>query len=148
MAADITRLHWETMRTKHEFLTDDRGDLWRYPSPAIDQVYYGHLHNGVLIRENYSRHHSTIDTVADFKATLRAGPYVWPGGYPLFFITSDGGALSFESARECAYEIMHSIRHGINDGWRVVACEVNYEDSDLYCDHSGKPIESAYGEAE
>jgi len=34
-----------------------------------------------------------INTVKDFGEALRNGPYAWPGGYPLFFITADGGAL-------------------------------------------------------
>ena len=135
---------WEIMSMNRpepkRYMTHDDGSLFRFDNPG----QYGIA--GKTIRENYARYHRTIDSVADFKATLRAGPYAWPGGYPLFFITSDGGALSFESARECAYEIMHSMRHDIDDGWRVVACEANWEDTDLYCDHSGKPIESAYGE--
>ena len=31
-------------------------------------------------------------------------------------------------------------------GWRVIACDVNWEDENLYCAHSGKRIESAYCE--
>ena len=95
-----------------------------------------------------SHTHPTIKTGKDFRETIRAGAYTWPGGYPLFFITSDGAALSFESAKENAHRIIGSIRSRSRDGWRVVACAVNWEDIDLYCDHSGKPIESAYGEPE
>lgn len=36
-------------------------------------------------------HELTID---DLKAHLEADKYAWPGGYPLFFITSDGAARS------------------------------------------------------
>lgn len=92
--------------------------------------------------------HSIIKTGKDFRETIRAGAYAWPGGYPLFFITSDGAALSFDSAKENARHIIDSIRNKSKDGWRVIGCDVNWEDSDLYCDHSGKPIESAYGETE
>ena len=98
------------------------------------------------IRTNYKLHHRSIDSVADLKATLRAGAYAWPGGYPLFFITSDGAALSFDSARENLPQVIWSIANGVNDGWRVVACDINYEDGDLTCDHSGKQIESAYAD--
>jgi hypothetical protein len=35
-----------------------------------------------------------------FNKDLEAGPYAFPGGYPRFFITADGEALSFESARK------------------------------------------------
>lgn len=99
------------------------------------------------MRQNYSRGHTRIKTVADLKATIRHGEFAFPGGYPLYFVTSDGASLSFETARAEFQQIADSIRHGINDGWRIVACVVNYEDSELVCAHSGKPIDSAYGES-
>jgi hypothetical protein len=37
-------------------------------------------------------------------------PYAWPGGYPRFFITNDGEALSFAAARENQLLIEQSIR--------------------------------------
>lgn len=111
----------------HEF----EGDLWR---------------DNQIIRENYAKHHRAITGVDDLKATLRAGQWAWPGGYPLFFITSDGAALSFESVREEFYQCCYSSRHGLNDGWRIVGCDINYEEVDLVCDHSSKPIQCAYSE--
>lgn len=86
-------------------------------------------------------------TTHGVKAALRQGPFAWPGGYPCFFITSDGATLSFEAVRENFRSVIYSIRHRSNDGWRVVAVDVNWEDPDLYCDHTGKRIESAYAEA-
>jgi len=130
---------------KHEFRIFE-GDLYRYDMPAQNTGYYGLSNGEVLLRENYAIQHHAIDSVADLKATLRAGPYAWPGGYPLYFITSDGAALSFESVRAELYQVIYSIRHSLSDGWRVVACEANYEDAGLVCDHSGERIESAYGE--
>lgn len=73
-------------------------------------------------------------------------PYAWPGGYPLYFITSDCAALCHDCARKHGRAVIDSIRTRANDGWRVVAQDVNWEDSALYCDHCSKPIESAYGE--
>lgn len=88
-----------------------------------------------------------ISYVWDFNKALAIGPYAWPGGYPHFFITADGGALSFKSAEENAAEIRDAIiANDKSGGWRVVAMDVNWEESDLYCDHSGKRIESAYAE--
>ena len=85
-------------------------------------------------------------TVAQFNADL-AEPYAWPGGYPRYFITSDGGALSYGAANENARLIAQAIEDkDSTGGWCVVACEVNWEDPDLYCDHSGGRIESAYAE--
>jgi hypothetical protein len=77
---------------------------------------------------------------------LRAGPFAWPGGYPLYFICEDGGVLSFESARSEFGNIADSIRRDISDGWRVVGCDINLEDSQLICDHTGARIPSAYAE--
>jgi hypothetical protein len=47
----------------------------------------------ITVREHYAHTHQTIDTGREFRETLRAGAYAWPGGYPLYFITSDGAAL-------------------------------------------------------
>jgi hypothetical protein len=98
------------------------------------------------IRANYQQQHRAINTVADLKATLRAGQYAWPGGYPLYFITSDGAALSFQTVRAEFGLVVDSVRECLADGWQVVACDVNWEEFDLIDDHSGNPIESAYGE--
>lgn len=88
----------------------------------------------------------TINTPFDFARAIKQGPYAWPGGYPLYFITSDGAALSFDYAKENAKLICDAIRERDSSGWRVVACEVNWEDPSLFCE-SGVRIESAYAEA-
>jgi hypothetical protein len=85
-----------------------------------------------------------IKTKEDFATALNNGPYAWPGGYPLYFITNDGGCLSFKAAVENKSIIQQSIEEALNDGWWVVAVEVNWEDT-IYCDHTGEVIESAYG---
>lgn len=85
-------------------------------------------------------------TVEQFLADLEQ-PYAWPGGYPRFFICSDGAALSFNAARQNKELILDAVQEQDNhSGWRVVACEVNWEDTDLICDHDGTRIESAYGD--
>ena len=89
-----------------------------------------------------------IKTTKDLKTALKNGQWAWPGGYPLYFITSDGAALSFDAVRSEYRQVISAIRHGLDDGWRVVSCEINWEDSDLYCDHTGQPIQSAYGDDE
>ncbi len=85
-------------------------------------------------------------TTSELKETLRSGKYTWPGAYPLFFITSDGAALSFEAVRENLRSVLWSMKNQVNDGWRVVQTEVNWEDGELYCEHTGERIESAYSE--
>ena len=89
-----------------------------------------------------------IKNVTDLRNVLNAGPYAWPGGYPVFFVTSDGAALSFESVSDEIESVTDSIENKIDDGWRVIATDINYEDSNLFCDHSGERIESAYGDDE
>jgi hypothetical protein len=87
-----------------------------------------------------------IHTTNDLKNAIRSGPYAWPGGYPLYFITSDGAALSFDAVKENYRIILQSVKHKMRDGWQVVAFEINWEEPDLFCEHSGKRIDSAYCE--
>ena len=89
-----------------------------------------------------------IQTVSEFRAAMRQGPYAWPGGYPLFFVTEDGEALSFAAVRAERRLVLEAVAgRDNNGGWRVIALEVNWEDESLTCAHTGKAIESAYGEA-
>lgn len=87
-------------------------------------------------------------TISDFRRDSRNGPYAWPGAYPVYFICNDGEALSFAAAKENRRLILESIRDDSRDGWQVIAAEINWEDIDLYCSHSGETIESAYGESQ
>ena len=89
-----------------------------------------------------------IKTISDFRAAIRNGAYAWPGGYPCYFITSDDMALSFEAAKQERRNIIDSIANHLNDGWRIVGVDINWEDGELFCCHTGKRIESAYAEAE
>ena len=87
-------------------------------------------------------------TADQFAADLKE-PYAWPGGYPRFFVCSDGAAISFKTAQQQRWQIRHAIR--ANDrttGWQVVGCVINWENPALYCDHTGERIESAYAEDE
>jgi hypothetical protein len=89
-----------------------------------------------------------IKSISDFRAAIRNGAYAWPGGYPCYFVTSDGEALSFEAAKQERRNIIDSIANHLNDGWRVVGVDINWEDGELTCVHTGKRIESAYAEEE
>lgn len=86
--------------------------------------------------------------VAAFDAAIESGPYAWPGGYPVYFVTNDGAALSYAAAQAESELIRASIAEGLNDGWRVTAAAINWEDDSLYCDHTGAKIEPAYGEGD
>jgi hypothetical protein len=88
-----------------------------------------------------------IKTVQDFDKALEYGPYAWPGGYPRYFICADSDVLSFKAAQDNADEIRNAIASDdVYSGWRVVAIDINWEDTDLFCSHSNMRIESAYGE--
>jgi hypothetical protein len=87
-----------------------------------------------------------INNSADLKAALRQGQYSWPRGYPCYFIADDGAALSFEAVRENYILVLRAVREQNNDGWRVIAVDVNWDDEDLTCAHTNKIIPSAYGE--
>jgi hypothetical protein len=113
-----------------DFLAADDGNLYRSPDYARP------------VRVNYRRHHRTIQTVAELKATLRAGPYAWPGGYAVFFVASDGAALSFAAVRDNFRQCAESIRGRLRDGWQIVAAgtTAELEEAEL-CAHTGQPIE-------
>lgn len=99
-------------------------------------------------RKDFQVTHNLITDTAQFKATLRNGAYAWPGGYPLYFITADGEALCFKCAKENAKQIMSNQFDNWHYDWRVIGCEVNWEDNDLQCCHCNSKIESAYGSDE
>lgn len=81
-------------------------------------------------------------------ALLLNGPYAWPGGYPLYLLTADGEPLSFEAAKQEYNQIEFAMRHNLRrDQWMVIGVEINYEDEELVCCHTGKKIECAYGKA-
>ena len=68
--------------------------------------------------------------------------YAWPGGYPLFYTTEDGGIL----CPKCCNENKELLNDEYDSQWFVIAYDVNYEYGELYCDHCNEKIESAYGE--
>ena len=97
------------------------------------------------LRAVYGRSVTCIANAADVKSCLRAGPYAWPGGYPLYFVTRDGGALSFDAVQDNLALVLADMRDGSGD-WAVTAVDINYEDVELACDHTGEHIPSAYGD--
>lgn len=92
-----------------------------------------------------------INSISDYRAAIRNGAYAWPGGYPLYFVMSDGEAMSFAAGkkeRRCILEALRDYQTNKHErsGWRPVAIEVNWEVPDLYCAHTNERIESAYAE--
>lgn len=83
---------------------------------------------------------STSLRLADALARNR---YAWPGGYPAYAVTSDGGALCHNC---CAAERQLIGTTTGSDGWCVVGIDINWEQEDLLCDNCNALIESAYWE--
>jgi hypothetical protein len=89
-------------------------------------------------------------TLQEIKTALRNGPYAWPGGYPLFFISTEGDALSFEAVRKNWREVCrsHLNMQGGESNWHLISCEANWEDPNLICAETNERIPSAYAEPE
>lgn len=98
-------------------------------------------------------------TVREFLASLREGPYTSLGSYPKFWLTDDGETLSYAACKANCGRIARAIRgdelradrdparfYSSEPGWRVVACDANWEDPHMYCADTGERIESAYAE--
>lgn len=99
------------------------------------------------LRRDFKKHFAIIDTPSQLKATLRAGPVAWPGCYPLRFICDDGESLCFKCCRSELRQIIPAIVSQSRDSWRVIACDINYDDNDLICSNCNEQIKSAYGDA-
>lgn len=96
------------------------------------------------LRPNYARHHRAIWGLEDVKACLRAGPYTWPGGYECYFVTRDGGILSFEAAREEFDQIAWDFLNDTSTGWRAEAMMTAADtDAEVICDHTNRVIQEA-----
>lgn len=87
-----------------------------------------------------------INSISDFRRAVRNGPYAWPGGYPCYWIMSDGAACAFDVAKSERRNMLQALAWRDDSGWRPIALDINWEDSDLICAHTDAPIPSAYGE--
>lgn len=85
-----------------------------------------------------------IETLRQVRRAIRQ-PYAWPGGYPLYVVMADGEALSCEAARQEWRQIVYSTLHGLRDGWQALGVDVNWEDGELRCAHTGERIEAHMG---
>lgn len=98
------------------------------------------------VRWNYQISDANANTLTLVKAALRAGPYTGLGGYPLYFVTKDGAALSYDAVREQFAQVCYDHINDCSTGWRITGIQINYEDNEMVCDHTNKPIPSAYGD--
>ena len=81
--------------------------------------------------------------------------YAWPGGYPVYYIAREGyrndetGQLEFSQYDRTEFVCCADCAAGKSRRDIIlVASEVNWEDSSLYCDNCSERIESAYAEDE
>ena len=72
--------------------------------------------------------------------------FAWPGGYPLYIVANDGGSFCIQCARAEYKQIAHDTVKKWQTGWDCAGSDINWEDSELLCDHCGEKIESAYGD--
>ena len=84
---------------------------------------------------------STSDIIRPIRRKWRT--FTDLGGYPLFYVTKDCGVL----CPKCANKNL-KLTLGDDPQWRIVDCDINYEDTSLYCDNCNELVESAYGEDE
>lgn len=89
-----------------------------------------------------------IRNLHHLQRVLAAGPYAWPGGYPLYFVMADCEPMSFEAVAVNKGEVFAAFEEGGDDAWRPVFVQINWESTDLYCAHTGMQIEAAYVEEE
>lgn len=89
----------------------------------------------------YSYLKNSIENVQYFAANA----YMWPGGYPMYALCADGGILCHTCMKKEGQVIGDEDGY-IDSQWHVIAADINYEDPQLYCDHCGMRIESAYSE--
>jgi hypothetical protein len=126
----------KTTLPKHFFVSEMDGALY--------DTRKTQWHNATPLRAEYRKTFSEISSVAQLKATLRAGGFAWPGGYPLYFITSDGASLSFSTAIKEFRAVADAIKTKQSNGWKIVGCAVNWEDCELFDGHTGEQIPAAY----
>ena len=75
---------------------------------------------------------------------IRSNGFAWPNGYPCALLMSDGEVIDSKAERE-NYRL---IRRADNSDWTPCEVFIHWEGDPLYCAHSGRAIDSAYGECE
>ena len=133
-----------------EWLTEvDEKKMTKIMDEAMDKAAGGSTPDAEA-STSASKHRSTdpryIKTVADLDRVLADGPYA-DGGYPKYFLTEDGGALAFSTVKAEYPLIKEAIEsRDKTGGWFVIAFDINWENPELYDDHTGERIKSAYAE--
>lgn len=126
-------------RSDHLFLSSD-GNLYDTRDPNWWRL--------PPLRRGFCYTCNVVGNSHHLRATLRAGETA-DGGYPLYLIAADGEAMSFNAVLMNLRQVLDAFdaTYSHND-WRIVGCEVNWEDASLFCAHTNHRIPSAYAEDE
>jgi hypothetical protein len=86
--------------------------------------------------------------ITNISALRYAARNRYSSGYPTYWVCDDGEALCHACFVKERRQIIDAVAHKRNDGFRVVALDINYEDPRCFCAHCNARIESAYAEDE
>jgi hypothetical protein len=89
-----------------------------------------------------------ITNATNLASAFRQGGCTWPGGYPLYLLTSDGAVLCRQCFKTEYPLILESLRDTQTEsGWHPAALLVLWETEDgpELCAHCSCELESAYG---
>ncbi len=81
---------------------------------------------------------------AELQAFIRTNGLAWPGGYPMVLVMTDGDVIDAQAARE-NYRLIRQASDP-RDPWYAIGIDIHWEGQPLECAHSGRLIDSAYGE--
>jgi hypothetical protein len=82
----------------------------------------------------------------DLQEFIRCSGWAWPGGYPMALMMLDGECIDAKTAKDHYRLIRDNMRDRTSSDWVPVATFINWEDENLFCAHSNRQIQSAYGE--
>lgn len=126
------------MNTPEHLFLSESGDLFNTRRPD--------WHTRPPLRAGYSRTYRNIETGSQLRATLRAGSFSWPGGYPIVLFTADGEMVSPVALAKDKGHLRRELRD-IHEGarGRIIGAGIYYEGETVQCACTGVDIESAYG---
>ena len=121
-------------------------ERWREGQPTPTLALFQILSLGDTMTQTQLRATYRDLTFRTADNVLHVSAYAWPGGYPTYFVTNDGGSLCPQCVRSERNRIVHATLTTYGDReWSLEGQDVNYEDDHLFCDHCARQIESAYG---
>ena len=96
------------------------------------------------LRVAFKRHFNVIANVAQLKASLRAGPSTWPGGYSVAFMCDDGELLCCDCVHDNLKLVIDAVnnKYPYSQQWRVIGCDVPDLDGSeqTNCANCGRPF--------